>query len=410
MPDFRHRRRVATAGALLLGLLLAPALAALEPATAASAPQPVLQPRGVWRFADDGVVFDNLPEGARLSGVTRLGPGHYRLTVLPETSPINPSPWYGFGIDTTGPRRLALEMDYAGTRHRYPPWLSSDASGTHWQAAAPSDVAVDADGNARISLDLTPGRRLVFAQPPAPLAAIDQWRDALAARTGADVQTIGHSVRGRPLQLVAFGNPDAREVVLVLGRQHPPEVTGMRALQAFVDVLAGDDADAVAFRASHRVLVVPVVNPDGVVEGHWRSNANGVDLNRDWGTFQQPETRAVAAALARQLEGRRLAFALDFHSTWHDIFYTVTEDPARQPGGVLRQWMDALETRFPGRIRERPSPATSHVFKNWVFREYAAPAVTYEVGDDTSEAQLSALAAYAAHSWMRLLDAPGVAP
>lgn len=407
MSDFYQGRCAAMVRALLLVSTLASTAAwaqATQPAPSVT-PPPTLQARGLWPFPDDGVVFDNLPEGARLSGVTRLAPGRYRLTVLPETTPINPSPWYGFGIHSVDTRRLELEMDYAGTAHRYAPWRSTDVTGTHWQPAASDEVAVDDQGNARFVLVASPGRHLVFAQPPATLDATDRWRDALVARTaGATVTTIGTSVQGRPLELLAFGNPDAHDVVLVLGRQHPPEVTGMRALQHFVDALAGDDPHAVAFRARHRVLVVPVVNPDGVVEGHWRGNAAGIDLNRDWGLFQTPETRAVADALALRVEGHRLAFAVDFHSTWHDIFYTVTEDPARQPGGVLRRWMDALDARFPGRIRERPSPATSHVFKNWVFREYGAPAVTYEVGDDTTDADLAVLAAHAAQTWMQLLD------
>ena len=42
-----------------------------------------------------------------------------------------------------------------------------------------------------------------------------------------------------------------------------------------------------------RAAVVPLANPDGVEQGHWRHNAQGVDLNRDWDRFQQPETRAL---------------------------------------------------------------------------------------------------------------------
>jgi len=38
-----------------------------------------------------------------------------------------------------------------------------------------------------------------------------------------------------------------------------------------------------------------MVNPDGA-DANARSNAVGADLNRDWGIFHQPETRAVAAA------------------------------------------------------------------------------------------------------------------
>lgn len=371
------------------------------------------QARGEWRFEEDGIAFDNIGEGARLNGVMRLGPGRYRAMVRPETTPINPSPWYAFRILASRPGQAVVTFDYGQFDHRYRPWLRWRAAGNRsgeWQPAPQEAFSVDADGVARLSLSLGAGVMEVSAQVPIRIAEVEGWVDSLAERMAAEVETIGHSVQGRPLRLLAFGNPDARQVVLVLGRQHPPEVTGMRAQLAFVDALAADTPQAHAFRTRYRVVVVPQLNPDGVVEGQWRTNAHGIDLNRDWGIFGEPETRAVADALHRHVtgSGRTLAFALDFHSTWYDIFYTVTEDPAREPGGVLRGWMDALDARFPDRIRERPSAATSNVFKNWAFREYGAPSVTYEVGDETDRETLSELARFAAGSLMELLtdDSP----
>ncbi len=402
--------RCSGAGAWLAGVLLALSVA-LAPAAHADVPARgqqeavALQLRGEWRFDADGIAFDNVLEGARLTGVVRTGPGQYRVVVNPETVPINPSPWYAFRIIASRVGSAAMVFDHGDFKHRYRPWLrrSSDGQAGSWVAADDGEFSVGEDGVARLSLRLQADEVVeVSAQVPVRVAEVERWADALAQRVDGDVEVIGHSVRGRPLRLLAFGNPDAREAVLILGRQHPPEVTGLRALLAFVDVLAADTPQARAFRKRYRILVAPQLNPDGVVEGHWRTNAHGVDLNRDWGIFAQPETRAVAGALQRHVaeRGRTLAFALDFHSTWYDIFYTVTEDPARRPGGVLRRWMDALDARFPGRIQERPSAATSNVFKNWAFREYGAPSVTYEVGDETDVATLSELAAFAAGSLM----------
>lgn len=401
-------RRRRACGALLLLLACVAAAAVQASAPAAVAPQA----RGVWRFADDGVVFDNRQEGARLGGVRRAGDGRYGVAVTPETQPINPSPWYGFRVTAQRPRTVEIALDYGGFRHRYRPWLRR-AGEPGWRAAGGDEFALGDDGVARLTLALDDRAVEVFAQPPIGIGEVEHWSAALAARVGGQVETIGRSVQGRPLQALAFGEPAAPDLVLVLGRQHPPEITGMRALLAFVDALAGDDARARDFRARHRVLVLPLLNPDGVAEGHWRGNANGADLNRDWGPFREPETRAAAAAIAAQLDGgaRRLVFAVDFHSTWYDILYTVTEDPSRAPGGLLRGWMDDLQTRFPERIRERPGPAgASAVFKNWAFRAYGAPVATYEVGDATGEAETAELARFAAERLMARLAAQGTTP
>ena len=69
---------------------------------------------------------------------------------------------------------------------------------------------------------------------------------------------------------------------------------GQEAYRAFVSELMtrGDDK-AKAFLGNHRIVLAPMPNPDGVDKGHWRLNDGGLDLNRDWGKFTQPETRAL---------------------------------------------------------------------------------------------------------------------
>lgn len=377
-----------------------PAAAVHAPSTRGTAQ---MQVHRDWVFKADGVTFSNRLESARLNDVERLGADRYAITIAPESLPINPSPWYGFSIVADSPRTLSVEFRYRHGRQRYTPKLSND--GVHWREATAEEFSKSDDGSA--SLTAAVGRRplRVFAQPPIGLDDFLHWEAALGARVPVQASVVGHSVQGRPLRMLMFGNAASKRVLVVLGRQHPPETTGSQALMGFVDRLAADTPLARRFRHEVFVVVVPVMNPDGVVEGNWRGNADGKDLNRDWGTFTEPETRAVRDALVRQLDGagRSLAFAIDFHSTWSDVFYTVDEDPSRKPGGVLRQWMDSMQQHYPGRIREKANAAKTTVFKNWAFNTFHAPTVTYEVGDRTGAAQLGELANFAADSLMRLL-------
>lgn len=383
------------------------AAASVPPAAApADVPQVAVQVRKAWRFDADGIRFDNLLPAARLSGVERLGEGRYRIDIAPETEPVNPSAWYGFRIHADAPRTLELRFAYAhGHRHRYVPKLSAD--GREWREAGGDEYRVDDDGVAHLQLQLETGALHVSAQPPFLPGDFEAWSADVAARLGVEPRTFGSSVQGRPLHVFEFGavaDTDA-PVLLVLGRQHPPENTGTQALTGFIESLAADTPQARTFRERVRVLVVPLLNPDGVVEGHWRGNANGVDLNRDWGPFAQPETRALRDLLdARGIDAGRVAFAIDFHSTFRDVFYTVTEDPSRAPGGVLHAWITAMQAGFD--IEEKPSTARSPVFKNWAFCRLGAPTVTYEVGDTTPAAELDKAARHAAQSLMALLLEP----
>lgn len=364
------------------------------------------QVRRTWVFPADGVTFDNRIASGRLNAVERLGPYRYVVTIAPERLPINPSPWYGFTVAARVPHVLHIEFDYRHGRQRYRPHLSAD--GIHWREAGDAMFRKSVDG--RYALDVQAGSvpLRVFAQPPVTAADYRGWEAVLADKVALQEEVIGRSVQGRPLRMLRFGNAAAKHVVLVIGRQHPPETTGAMALMKFVDRMAAATPDAERFRSRTLVLVVPLMNPDGVADGNWRGNADGKDINRDWGAFSEPETRAVHDAMSREIDaaGRKLAFAIDFHSTWSDVFYTVKDDPARAPGGLLGRWIGAMQAQFPGRIREVANAAKSTVFKNWVFTRYAAPAVTYEVGDRTSSAQLDQLATFAADRLMQLLDAP----
>lgn len=389
----------------------ADAVAAASAATAAEQPSVVPQVRATWVFDDDGLRFDNLLPAARLSGVERLGEGRYRVDIAPETEPVNPSAWYGFRIHADAPRALELRFAYAhGHRHRYVPKLSVD--GRTWREARADEFEPDGDGTARLRLQLAAGELRVFAQPPLLPEDFEAWSMRVATGLGVKPATFGRSVQGRPLRMFEFGAGADAPVMLVLGRQHPPENTGTQALMGFVEALAADTPQARAFRDRVRVLVVPLLNPDGVVEGHWRGNARGVDINRDWGPFAQPETRALRDLLQqRGIGAGRVAFAIDFHSTFRDVFYTVAEDPSRAPDGVLHAWMAAMQAGFD--IEEKPSAARTPVFKNWAFCRLGAPAVTYEVGDTTPAAELESVARHAARSLMELLPAaapPSAAP
>ena len=357
-----------------------------------------------WSFPVDGVSFSNRLEGARLNGVERVGADHYAVIISPESTPINPSPWYGFSVTAKQAKPLAIEFHYQHGEARYRPKLSDD-KGASWHEADAQQFRKLDDGVTELRVTASPHPLGIFAQPPLGLATFVRWEAQLAGRLPVHTQVVGQSVQGRPLRMLSFGSPRAKSVLVVIGRQHPPETTGSQALMSFVDALAADTPLARRFRAQVLTVVVPVLNPDGVVEGNWRGNADGTDLNRDWGVFHEPETRAVSAALQHQSTdaGRRVVFAIDFHSTWSDVFYTVTEDPSRAPGGILRNWMDGMQQRYPGRIREKPHAADTSVFKNWAFKHFHAPTVTYEVGDKTDAAQLRTLAGFAADSLMQLL-------
>ncbi len=78
------------------------------------------------------------------------------------------------------------------------------------------------------------------------------------------------------------------------GSIHGNEYPGVDASLALIETLAtSDDPEVLHILDNVIFLVNPVANPDGRVYG-MRGNENGFDLNRDFITLSQPETRAMA--------------------------------------------------------------------------------------------------------------------
>ena len=192
---------------------------------------------------------------------------------------------------------------------------------------------------------------------------------------------------------------------MLLGRQHPPEITGAIALQSFVDRIFKNDKLAQVFRQHFNVLIYPNINPDGVALGNWRSNSNGKDLNRDWGPFNEKETQHIIKAIEDKTRKNSIWGMLDFHSTWTDLFYTQTEKQPNRFPQFTADWMSALNSsgspiKFQRKQSYKPDSPTS---KNYFYERYQIPAITFELGENSTFEDIKVSAAIAAETYMQQL-------
>ena len=398
--------RVSVLFPLVLALAPAPWIAAAEssidsPTAATSVVPPT---RRAWEFPADGVTFDARFATARLDECRRSAPGVYTVSIRPENTPINPSPWFAFTVRADVARTVVVDLKCEGGPLRYRPKISVD--GRNWITLPEEAFSPDKkEGEGQLRLEVGPEPLWVAAQEIISDENLDAWGRTLERLPFVTRAEIGRSVQGRPLHQLEIGAPQAGAFLVVIGRQHPPETTGTLALMGFVEALAGDTPLARDFRKNFRVLLVPLLNPDGVANGHWRHNANGVDLNRDWGTFHQPETRAVRDQILALRAHGRVFFLLDFHSTFFDVFYTRSDSEPSPFPGLIKQWVDAIHARFPDYQvkRSAASSSTKPTIMSWAHVTLGIPAITYEIGDNTDRTALRRLATGAAEETMTLL-------
>ncbi|GAC15319.1 hypothetical protein GLIP_2697 [Aliiglaciecola lipolytica E3] len=342
-------------------------------------------------------------EGGKLSSCEQLTENHFLLTTDAEDWPINRSPWYAFKVKLKKPgkpQKLKLTVAAVDARSRYIPKISDD--GDKWRET--SFTVQDAKLNFDIEVS---DQVYVAAQEIIDNADYQTWIEKISASSSFGQVSIGESSQGRKIDGLIYQQPNNKEWILIIGRQHPPEVTGAMALLSFVEEIAGQVSNNANFASRFNILVIPNLNPDGVAEGNWRHNVNGIDLNRDWGKFTQKETQIVQQKLEQLLtEDQRLVFALDFHSTQQDIFYTMPTDYHIAPQELVNNWLAKVKEHSLSSFVVRPKPGTSPgrgVFKQYIADTYHVQAVTFEIGDNTQRDLIEHVGVVSAHTLVDIL-------
>jgi len=132
-----------------------------------------------------------------------------------------------------------------------------------------------------------------------------------AQAPGVDVEVLGRTLDGQDMDLVTLG--DGELAVWLYARQHPGETMAEWWMEGAIERLI-DPADPVArrLRSKARFHIVPNMNPDGSRRGHLRTNAAGVNLNREWHAPSLERSPEVYHVLER-MKATGVDFALDVH-------------------------------------------------------------------------------------------------
>ncbi|HQU72592.1 MAG TPA: M14 family metallopeptidase [Calditrichia bacterium] len=366
------------------------------------------QSKRTYTFEGSGVAVSNQFAGARLNDFRRENDSTFTALIKPENAPINNSAWYAFKIWGPQPKAVTVNLVYQDGSHRYHPKISRDGRG--WQALPAAAYQADtAQHVAQMRLDIGPDTLWVAGQEIFGARDFQRELAPFLALPFVRQRAIGESKQGRAIFKMDIGEEkEPRRLVAIISRQHPPEVTGTYALLGFLRTICGESDLARQFRREFGVVAIPLMNPDGVAEGHWRHNTGGIDLNRDWLYFNQPETRVARDEFLKIKAdpAQQLFMFLDFHSTQRDIFYTMKPELETVPPHFSEQWLAEIQRRLPDyQVRERASGTKSPVSKSWFYLTFGVPSVTFEIGDDTPRESVDRLARVAAEVMMeQLLD------
>jgi murein tripeptide amidase MpaA len=130
----------------------------------------------------------------------------------------------------------------------------------------------------------------------------------IAARPGVTHRELGITLDGQAIDYLRIGS--GPKPVWLYARQHPGESMAEYWMEGALDWLTSLAAAPLLQAAT--VHVVPNMNPDGTRRGHLRTNAAGVNLNREWHA-PTPERSPEVLCVLKAMDETGVAFAMDVH-------------------------------------------------------------------------------------------------
>jgi len=152
----------------------------------------------------------------------------------------------------------------------------------------------------------------------------------------------------------------SRVAIIFTARVHPGETNASWIMQGILDFLTGNSLAARQLRTLYIFKIIPMLNPDGVINGNYRCSLSGQDLNRNWNDPQKDSHPTIyhAKKLIKKIKSNWLiGLVVDIHghSRKHGIFtYGCLPDrkimkPLMSLSALAREYInsDKVEIRTP---------------------------------------------------------------
>lgn len=300
--------------------------------------------------------------------------------------------WFHFRVSGAAGREVVLIIDQLEASAYPAGWVDYRACVSedrhYWgRAATRYDKQTD---NGTLTIRYTPESDLAWFAYFAPYS-YERHLDLVAATAacpGVTYRRLGETLDGRALDALVMGEGETQ--VWLYARQHPGESMAEWWMEGALECLT-DPADPVAMvlRQKCRLHIVPNCNPDGSFRGHLRTNAEGVNLNREWdepSAERSPEVLAIRNAMdetgvdfAMDVHGDE-AIAVNFLAGFEGIPSWTDE-----LGERMYRYQRILDRRSPdfqtekGYPKSAPGKANLSISTNQVAERYGACAMTLEM-------------------------------
>ena len=299
--------------------------------------------------------------------------------------------WFYFRLSGAAGKDCALKITNAGAAAYPKGWENYRATASYdrddWFR-----VATEYDGKT-LTIRHRPDTDSVYFAYFAPYS-MERHHDLMARSLASPLvrlETLGETLDGQDVDILTVGTPapDKRSL-WAIARQHPGETMAEWWMEGFLDRLLNEnDPIARALLAKAVFRIVPNMNPDGSRRGHLRTNAAGVNLNREWEAPSLEKCPEVYIVRQR-MEKTGVDFCLDVHGD-EAIPHNFIAGPEGVPSFSKRQknllagFKDALLQANPdfqlehGYPANKPGKANLKIGANWIAERFGCLSMTLEM-------------------------------
>ncbi|KAJ3225288.1 Cytosolic carboxypeptidase 6 [Clydaea vesicula] len=216
--------------------------------------------------------FDGSFECGNLGKVDIISEFEFDINIRPDTSNLRQRVWFYFSVSNTQPgQKVILNIvNFSKTKTLYR------------EGASP----VVRSKNKPECFD----DEYFFAYSfPYTYTQLQDYLNEISLRNLPffDRELLGYSVEGRRLDILSITSissltTEPKRTICITSRVHPGESPSSYVCQGIIDFLISSNPKAEELRSKLVFKIVPMLNPDGVFLGNYRSSSLGFDLNRNW--------------------------------------------------------------------------------------------------------------------------------
>jgi murein tripeptide amidase MpaA len=346
-------------------------------------------------------IFSNF-DGGNINVVKADSPEDIQLTI-PNDNQSEYYQWFHFRLETQAQEEHTVKL-LSLAKSAYPEgWQGYDVVASYdrdeWFR-----IPAEFDGDT-LTFRFFPEQGSMYFAYFAPYT-YDRHQDLLhqaQVNFNCQLETLGSTLDNNDMSLLTIGEPaDDKKKVWVIARQHPGETMAEWFIEGLLQRLL-DETDTVGRALLDKAVfyVVPNMNPDGGIRGHLRTNAAGVNLNREWQTPSMEKSPEVFLVRERMLE-TGIDMFLDIHGD-EAIPYNFVAGSEGIPSyderhaNLENKFKQALLTITPefqdehGYDKDEPGKANLTVCSNWVAEQFKCLSYTVEMPFKDHNAQPDAL-------------------